>query len=88
MSPTKKKTIAIIGGGASGIFASIRCAEVAKEKKIEANICVFEATTIFLCHSRYYWHAKMVLNQLHQKFKKLIIICNKFVKFKTPNKDY
>ena len=32
MSPTKKKTIAIIGGGASGIFASIRCAEIAKEK--------------------------------------------------------
>ena len=35
MSPTKKKTIAIIGGGASGIFASIRCAEIAKEKDIE-----------------------------------------------------
>ena len=48
MSPTKKKTIAIIGGGASGIFASIRCAEVAKEKNIDVNICVFEATTSFL----------------------------------------
>jgi predicted Rossmann fold flavoprotein len=48
MSLTKKKTIAIIGGGASGIFASIRCAEVAKEKKIDVDICVFEATTSFL----------------------------------------
>ena len=48
MSPTKKKTIAIIGGGASGIFASIRCAEIAKEKDIDVNICVFEATTSFL----------------------------------------
>ena len=48
MSLSKKKTIAIIGGGASGIFASIRCAEVAKEKKIDVDICVFEATTSFL----------------------------------------
>ena len=48
MSPTKKKNIAIIGGGASGIFASIRCAEIAKEKDIDVNICVFEATTSFL----------------------------------------
>ena len=48
MCLTKKRNIAIIGGGASGIFASIRCAEIAKEKKIDVDICVFEASTNFL----------------------------------------
>jgi len=45
---SKKKTIAIVGGGASGVFASIRCAEVAKKNNIDVDICVFEATTNFL----------------------------------------
>ena len=44
----KQKKIAIIGGGASGIFASIRCAEIAKEKKIDIDIKVFEASSKFL----------------------------------------
>ena len=45
---SKKKTIAIVGGGASGVFASIRSAQVAKEKKVDVDICVFEASTNFL----------------------------------------
>ena len=48
MCLSKKKTIAIVGGGASGVFASIRCAEVAKKNNIDVDICVFEATTNFL----------------------------------------
>mgnify|MGYP000896813566 CR=1 FL=1 len=48
MCLSKKKTIAIIGGGASGVFASIRCAEVAKNNNIDVDICVFETTTNFL----------------------------------------
>ena len=48
MCLSKKKTIAIIGGGASGVFASIRCAEVAKKNNIDVDICVCEATTNFL----------------------------------------
>ena len=42
MGISNKKAIAIIGGGASGIFASLRCAEVAKAKKINVDIRVFE----------------------------------------------
>ena len=45
---SNKKAIAIIGGGASGIFAAIRSAQVAKEKKVDVDICVFEASTNFL----------------------------------------
>ena len=48
MKTSKQQSIAIIGGGASGIFASIRCAEAAKERKIDADIRVFEASTKFL----------------------------------------
>ena len=48
MKTSKKQSIAIIGGGASGIFASLRCAEVAKAKKIDVDIRVFEASTKFL----------------------------------------
>ena len=48
MGISNKKAIAIIGGGASGIFAAIRSAQVAKEKKIDVDICVFEASTNFL----------------------------------------
>ncbi len=48
MKTSKQQSIAIIGGGASGIFASIRCAEVAKEKKLDVDIRVFEASTKFL----------------------------------------
>ena len=48
MSKFKQKNIAIVGGGASGIFAAIRCAEVAKEKNININIKVFEASKRFL----------------------------------------
>jgi predicted Rossmann fold flavoprotein len=48
MKTSKKQSIAIIGGGASGIFASLRCAKVAKAKKIDVDIRVFEASTKFL----------------------------------------
>jgi len=48
MKTSKPKSIAIIGGGASGIFASLRCAEVAKAQKIDVDIRVFEASTGFL----------------------------------------
>jgi predicted Rossmann fold flavoprotein len=48
MKTSKQQSIAIIGGGASGIFASIRCAEVAKEKKLDVDIRVFEVSTKFL----------------------------------------
>ena len=41
-SMTKK--IAIIGGGASGIFAAIRCAEVAKINNTKIEIKVFETS--------------------------------------------
>ena len=44
----KQQSIAIIGGGASGIFASIRCAEIANAKKINVDIRVFEASSKFL----------------------------------------
>ena len=48
MKTSEQRNIAIIGGGASGIFAAIRCAEVAKEKNININIKVFEASKRFL----------------------------------------
>jgi len=48
MKISKQQHIAIIGGGASGIFAALRCAEVAKSKKIDINIQVFETTKRFL----------------------------------------
>ncbi len=44
----KELRIAIVGGGAAGIFASIRAAEVAKKKNIPVYICVFEASSRFL----------------------------------------
>ena len=37
INTTKQKSIVIIGGGASGIFAAIRCAEVSKEKNINVR---------------------------------------------------
>lgn len=52
MKRPKRKSVAIIGGGASGIFASLRCAEVAKEQKKDIDIRVFEATTNFLSKVR------------------------------------
>ena len=48
MKSSKQQSIAIIGGGASGIFASLRCAEVAEAKKIDVDIRVFEASSRFL----------------------------------------
>ena len=48
MKMPKQQSIAIIGGGASGIFASIRCAEIANAKKINIDIRVFEASSKFL----------------------------------------
>ena len=48
MKKSKLQNIAIIGGGASGVFASLRCAEVAKSKKIDVDIQVFEASTKLL----------------------------------------
>ncbi len=48
MEISKQKSVAIIGGGASGIFASLRCAEVAKEKNININIQVYEESCKFL----------------------------------------
>jgi len=48
MKTSKQQSIAIIGGGASGIFAALRCAEVAKAKKINVDIQVFETSKRFL----------------------------------------
>ena len=48
MKKSKEIKIAIIGGGASGIFSSLRCAEVAKENNIKVDIRVFEASKNFL----------------------------------------
>jgi predicted Rossmann fold flavoprotein len=48
MKSPKQQKIAIIGGGASGIFASLRCAEVASAKNIDVDIRVFEASAKFL----------------------------------------
>ena len=45
MNKTKQQSIAIIGGGASGIFAALRCAEVAKANNIIVDIRVFEASS-------------------------------------------
>lgn len=42
------KKIAIVGGGASGIFGALRCAEVAKAKGINTDIRVFEGSSSFL----------------------------------------
>jgi predicted Rossmann fold flavoprotein len=42
------KNVAIIGGGASGIFAAIRCAEVAKLNNQKVKIKVFESSRNFL----------------------------------------
>lgn len=43
-----KKNIAIIGGGASGIFACLRAAEVANQNNVETDIRVFEISSQFL----------------------------------------
>ena len=48
MTTSKQKRIAIIGGGASGVFASIRCAEIAMEQKIDIDIRVFETSSRLL----------------------------------------
>ena len=48
MKSTKIMNIAIVGGGASGIFSALRCAEVAKLKDIKADITVFESSKNFL----------------------------------------
>jgi len=48
MKIVKKQSIAVIGGGASGIFASLRCAEVAKAEKINVDIHVFEGSSNLL----------------------------------------
>ncbi len=40
--------IAIIGGGASGIFAALKAAETAKKNQQKVNICVFEASQSLL----------------------------------------
>ena len=48
MKSKKITNIAIIGGGASGIFASLRCAEIAKENNIKADIRVFESSNKIL----------------------------------------
>ena len=42
------RKIAIIGGGASGFFASLRCAEVAKTHKLDVDIRIFETSANFL----------------------------------------
>ena len=48
MKTSKQRRIAIIGGGASGIFASIRCAEIAAEQKLDVDIRVFETSARLL----------------------------------------
>jgi len=47
MCLSKKKTIAIVGGGASGVFASIRCAEVAKKNNIDVIFVSLKQQQIF-----------------------------------------
>ena len=49
MKTSEQRNIAIIGGGASGIFAAIRCAEVAKEKNIPTVLAsaLFRQSQIF-----------------------------------------
>lgn len=42
------KKYAFIGGGASGIFAALRCAEVCREKNQNAKITVYEASSDYL----------------------------------------
>ena len=42
------KKYAFIGGGASGIFAALRCAEVCREQNQNAKITVFEASSDYL----------------------------------------
>ncbi|MCC7460176.1 MAG: NAD(P)/FAD-dependent oxidoreductase [Proteobacteria bacterium] len=44
----KELRIAVVGGGAAGIFAAIRAGELAKENKIPVYICVFESSSRFL----------------------------------------
>ena len=48
MKTPKQRRIAIIGGGASGVFASIRCAEIAAEQKLDVDIRVFETSARLL----------------------------------------
>ena len=48
MRSKKLINIAIIGGGASGIFTSLRCAEIANKKGIKVDIRVFEASNDIL----------------------------------------
>ena len=48
MKKSQEIKIAIVGGGASGIFSSLRCAKVAKENNIKVDIRVFEASKNFL----------------------------------------
>lgn len=44
----KELRIAIVGGGAAGIFAAIRAGEMAKAQRLPVYICVFEASSRFL----------------------------------------
>ena len=45
MSELRK--IVIIGGGASGFFAAMRCAQFARENQLKVDIRIFEASSGF-----------------------------------------
>ena len=62
MKKSQEIKIAIVGGGASGIFSSLRCAEVAKENNIKVDIRVFEASKNFLKKGKDIWWRKMQCN--------------------------
>lgn len=43
-----KQKVAIVGGGASGFFAALRCADLIKKKNLNASVHIFEAGPSFL----------------------------------------
>ena len=45
MTQSNKIKVAIIGGGASGVFAAIRAASVAKANNVDIEICIFETSS-------------------------------------------
>lgn len=49
MSKNKKALkIAIVGGGAGGVFAAIQCAEKAQQNNVKVHIVIYEASSKLL----------------------------------------